>query len=193
LKEERKLLITIVSGLPRSGTSLMMQMLAAGGLPSLTDGDRKPDIDNPRGYCEWEPIKQLPKDPMLIDQSEGKAVKIITQLLLSVPKGRDYKLIFMERPIPEVLASQDEMLKRRGTKDLADHAIMTNAFKEHLKAVAAFLERRDDLPLLRVGYRKLIDDPAGRAKAIRDFLGQELDVNAMTLQVDPALYRNKRP
>jgi len=70
-------LITIVSGLPRSGTSLMMQMLAAGGLPSLTDGDRKPDIDNPRGYCEWEPIKQLPKDPMLIDQSEGKAVKII--------------------------------------------------------------------------------------------------------------------
>ena len=121
-------MITIVSGLPRSGTSLMMQMLAAGGMSLLTDLRRKPDIDNPRGYCEWEPIKLLPKDPNLIDEAEGKAVKVISQLLLSLPEGRNYKVIFMERPLPEVLASQDEMLKRRGTEQLrglraAEHSL----------------------------------------------------------------------
>ena len=186
-------MITIVSGLPRSGTSLMMQMLAAGGMALLTDLERKPDIDNPRGYCEWEPIKLLPKDPTRIDEAEGKVVKVITQLLLSVPKGRNYKLIFMERPLPEVLASQDEMLKRRGTRDSVDHAVMTDAFKDHLRAVSAWLEERDDIPLCRVGYRKLVSDPASNAKTIRDFLGLELDVEAMALQVDPSLYRNKTP
>lgn len=186
-------MITIVSGLPRSGTSLMMQMLAAGGLPSLTDLERKADIDNPKGYCEWEPIKLLPKQPQLINQAEGKAVKVITQLLLAVPHGHDYKLIFMERPIAEVLASQDEMLKRRGTQDGADHAMMTEVFREHMREVSAWLEDRDDLPMLRVGYRKLIADPATHAKAIREFLGIDLNEAAMAEQVDPALYRNKRP
>ena len=115
-------MITIVSGLPRSGTSLMMQMLAAGGMTLLTDLERKPDVDNPRGYCEWEPIKLLPKQPNRIDEAEGKVVKVISQLLLSLPPGRNYKVIFMERPLPEVLASQDEMLKRRGTTESVDHA-----------------------------------------------------------------------
>ena len=171
----------------------MMQMLAAGGMTLLTDLERKPDIDNPRGYCEWEPIKLLPKDPDLIDQAEGKVVKVITQLLLSVPQGRNYKLLFMERPLPEVLASQDEMLKRRGAMDSVDHVVMTTAFTDHLKAVSAFLERRNDIPLYRVGYRRLVSDPAGNAKEIRDFLGLDLNVEAMALQVDPSLYRNKRP
>ena len=171
----------------------MMQMLAAGGLPSLTDLERKADIDNPKGYCEWEPIKLLPKQPQLIDQAEGKAVKVITQLLLSVPRGHDYKLIFMERPIPEVLASQDEMLKRRGTQDGADRTMMTEVFREHMREVSAWLEDRDDLPMLRVGYRKLIADPATHVKAIREFLQINLNEEAMAQQVDPALYRNKRP
>src|SRR5262245_37818822 len=150
--------ITIVSGLPRSGTSLMMQMLAAGGMTLLTDHERKADIDNPRGYCEWEPIKQLPKDPNLIDQAEGKAVKVITQLLLSMPKGRNYKLVFMERPLPEVLASQDEMLKRRGTSQPVDHAVLTSAFRDHMKNVTAWLERREDIPIFRMGYRRLVSN-----------------------------------
>ena len=171
----------------------MMQMLAAGGLPSLTDLERKPDIDNPRGYCEWEPIKLLPKQPNLIDQAEGKAVKVITQLLLSVPRGRKYKLIFMERPIAEVLASQDEMLKRRGTQDGADHAMMMDVFREHLREVSAWLEDREDLPICRVGYRKLVADPVSHAKTLREFLGCDLNLEAMAQQVDPSLYRNKRP
>src|SRR3982751_6893917 len=107
-------MITIVSGLPRSGTSLMMQMLAAGGLAPLSDGERKADTDNPRGYLEWERIKQLPKEPSLIAEAEGKVVKVISQLLLALPDGHEYRVVFMQRPLPEVLKSQDEMLRRRG-------------------------------------------------------------------------------
>jgi hypothetical protein len=184
--------ITIVSGLPRSGTSLMMQMLAAGGLPILTDLERKPDIDNPRGYCEWEPIKLLPKQPSLIDEAEGKAVKIISQLLLSLPAGRDFKLIFMERPLPEVLASQDEMLKHRGAIESVDHTVLTHAFRDHLRDVIAWLERRTEIPLCRMGYRKVLSDPSGSARMIRDFLNLDLDTDAMARAVDTALYRNRK-
>ena len=106
-------MITIVSGLPRSGTSLMMQMLVAGGMSPLSDGERKADTDNPRGYLEWERIKQLPSDPTLISEGEGKVVKIISRLLLTLPSGREYRVIFMQRPLPEVLASQDTMMRRR--------------------------------------------------------------------------------
>jgi len=185
--------ITIVSGLPRSGTSLMMQMLAAGGMTLLTDHERQPDIDNPRGYCEWEPIKLLPKQPHRIDEAEGKAVKVISQLLLSLPHGRNYKLIFMERPLPEVLASQDEMLKRRGSSHSVDPTLLTSAFRDHMKEIIAWLEAREDIPVCRMGYRKLVSDPAGCAKIIRDFLALDLDVEAMAVQVDPSLYRNRRP
>ena len=110
-------MITIVSGLPRSGTSLMMQMLAAGGMTALSDGERKADTDNPKGYLEWERIKQLPKQPDLIAEAEGKVVKVISQLILSLPDGHEYKVVFMQRPLPEVLKSQEEMLKRRGTHE----------------------------------------------------------------------------
>jgi hypothetical protein len=183
--------ITIVSGLPRSGTSLMMQMLAAGGLPLLTDRERKPDIDNPRGYCEWEPIKLLPKQPDRIDEAEGKAVKVISQLLLSLPHGRNYKVIFMERPLPEVLASQDEMLKRRGGIEPVDQARIAAAFGDHLRQVIAWLEHRNEISVCRMGYRKTLADPTGAAKTVRDFLELELNVEAMARAVDPALYRNR--
>lgn len=188
-----RIVITIVSGLPRSGTSLMMQMLAAGGMPLLTDLKRKPDVDNPRGYCEWEPIKLLPKEPNRIDEAEGKAVKVISQLLLSLPSGRNYKVIFMERPLPEVLASQDEMLKRRGSVQVVDTALLTSGFHDHLRKVVAWLVHRTDVPVHRVGYRKLLSDPTGYAEAVRDFLDIDLNVEAMALAVDPALYRNRRP
>lgn len=170
----------------------MMQMLAAGGMPLLTDLERKPDIDNPRGYCEWEPIKLLPKQPNRIDEAEGKAVKVISQLLLSLPQGRNYKLIFMERPLLEVLASQDEMLKRRGSIESVDPALLAAAFRNHMRELVAWLERREDIPVCRMGYRKVLTDPAGSAKAVRDFLDLDLNVQAMALAVDPSLYRNRR-
>jgi len=171
----------------------MMQMLAAGGMPLLADRERQPDIDNPRGYCEWEPIKLLPKEPHRIDEAEGKAVKVISQLLLSVPKGRNYKLIFMERPLPEVLASQDEMLKRRGSVQPVDPGQLTSAFRDHMKEIIAWLEEREDIPVCRMGYRKVLNDPIGSAKTVRNFLDLDLNVEAMALQVDASLYRNRRP
>ena len=184
-------MITIVSGLPRSGTSLMMQMLAAGGLPILTDLERKPDIDNPRGYCEWEPAKLLPKQPERIDEAEGKAVKVISELLFSLPRGRDYKIIFMERPLPEVLASQDEMLKRRGSTDLVDHSLLTQAFREHMQQVISWLEVRTEIPVCRMGFRKLLRDPSACAQEISDFLHLNLNVEAMAHAVDISLYRKR--
>jgi len=184
--------ITIVSGLPRSGTSLMMQMLAAGGMTLLTDFERKPDVDNPRGYCEWEPAKKLPKQPELIAEAEGKAVKVISQLLLAVPQGHDYKVIFMERPLPEVLASQDEMLRRRGKTDSVPHEAMTNAFKEHFRAVNAFFKKRSDIAVLPIAYNKVLQDHTAIAESIKNFLQLDLNLQAMLSQVDPSLYRNRK-
>src|SRR5450432_1394931 len=153
-------MITIVSGLPRSGTSLMMQMLLAGGLPVLSDGARKADTDNPRGYLEWERIKQLPNDPTCIAEGEGKVVKVISRLLLSLPGGHDYRVIFMQRPLPEVLASQDEMMKRRGTlKAGANPAIMSAAFEKHLREVYAWMESKANLKALRIPYHDVLSRP----------------------------------
>jgi hypothetical protein len=182
--------ITIVSGLPRSGTSLMMQMLAAGGMELLTDHERKPDQDNPRGYCEWEPAKLLPQQPELIDAAEGKAVKVISQLLPFLPEGRKYKVLFMERPMAEVLASQKEMLRRRGAVDSAKDELMAELFAKHLKEVRERITGR--MAVFLVAYPKLVSDPLSVAEAVRSFLGVALDVQAMAEQADPALYRNRR-
>lgn len=186
-------MITIVSGLPRSGTSLLMQMLAAGGIPILTDGERAPDTDNPRGYYEWERIKQLPRDPGCIADAEGKVVKVISQLLLSLPQGRDYRVIFMQRPLPEVLASQDEMIRHRGTTGgQVSETALTSAMRSHLQHVDAWLAGRPDIKTLRLLYGEVLSDPLAAATHIQKFLQLGLDVEAMARQVDPSLYRNRR-
>jgi hypothetical protein len=171
----------------------MMQMLAAGGMKLLTDFERKPDEDNPRGYSEWEPAKLLPKQPELIDQAEGKAVKVISQLLLSLPPGRDYKVIFMERAVAEVLASQDEMLRRRGSSDSVSHEVMSRTFEQHLNAVRAWFKKRADISVCWVQYKLILEDPASSSSAIQEFLARDLNLEAMVGQVDPALYRNRLP
>ncbi len=183
-------MITIVSGLPRSGTSLMMQMLAAGGMELLTDHERKPDADNPRGYCEWEPAKLLPQQPELIDAAEGKAVKVISQLLPFLPEGHSYKVLFMERPMAEVLASQKEMLRRRGAVDPAKDDVIAALFTKHLKEIRDRIAGR--MAVFFVSYPKLVSEPMSVAEAVRDFLGINLDVKAMAAQADPGLYRNRR-
>jgi hypothetical protein len=185
-------MITIVSGLPRSGTSLMMQMLAAGGLPILSDGERKSDTDNPRGYLEWERIKQLPKDPGCIAESEGKVVKVISQLLLLLPAGHDYRVIFMQRPLAEVLKSQDEMLARRGNYVAGqDMSPIEKAFERHLQAVDKWIAERTNIAVLRMQYHHILRDPRTVSEEIASFLKVPLDVEAMTRQVDANLYRNR--
>lgn len=185
-------MITIVSGLPRSGTSLMMQMLSAGGMPILTDGERTSDNDNPRGYYEWEPVKLLAKNPELIAQAEDKAVKVISQLLFALPPSRDYRIIFMRRPLPEVLASQSEMLRRRGQFAPAPpEPAMSAAFERHLTQVTAWLKGKRSIAVANVEYHDLLREPGRVAETLRDFLSAPLDVEAMARQVDPALYRQQ--
>jgi hypothetical protein len=185
-------MITIVSGLPRSGTSLMMQMLVAGGMTPLSDGERQADTDNPRGYLEWERIKTLPKDPGCIGEAEGKVVKVISRLLLSLPAGHEYRVIFMERPMPEVLASQDQMLRRRGTQTEATNpTIMAAAFEKHLREVESWWNGKPHLKVLRVAYHDVLQSPKVVAEKLTGFLGITLNVEAMTGQVDQSLYRNR--
>jgi LPS sulfotransferase NodH len=183
--------ITIVSGLPRSGTSLMMQMLVAGGLTALTDGERVADTDNPRGYHEWERIKSLPRDPNCIDEAQGKLVKVISQLLFALPDGRDYRVIFMERPLQEVVASQAEMIRRRGTSAAGiGTEALTAALQAHLNQVSAWL-RNQPIPICRVAYQQVIRDPEGTAKALQEFLKCPMNLEKMLEQVQPSLHRQR--
>jgi len=185
-------MITIVSGLPRSGTSLMMQMLVAGGMSPLADGERKADADNPRGYLEWERIKTLSNDPGCIAEAEGKVVKVISRLLLALPAGHEYRVVFMQRPLPEILASQDEMLRRRGTyKAGANPAAIGAAFEKHLQEVYAWLDSKPYVKSIRIAYHDALSRPEEVSHRIAEFLGVPLDVKAMTRQVDSSLYRNR--
>jgi hypothetical protein len=185
-------MITIVSGLPRSGTSLMMQMLAAGGMPVLSDGERQADTDNPKGYLEWERIKRLPKDPNLIGEAEGKVVKVISQLILALPMGHEYRIVFMQRPLPEVLKSQDEMLKRRGNTDsIGDNSAIEEAFQRHLIEVNKWLAGKPNVQVMRAHYHRVLREPKTVAEEVAAFLNLPLDVGAMVAQVDGSLYRNR--
>ena len=171
----------------------MMQMLAAGGMPILTDGERTPDTDNPRGYCEWEPIKLLPKDPTLIEQAEGKAVKAISQLLFALPLSHEYRIVFMQRPLREVVASQEEMIRRRGLAVATPAAAMIAALENHLKQVKLWLTGKSNIALHYVEYGNVVGRPGEVCAALRDFLPIAMDVEAMQRQVDPALYRQRAP
>ncbi len=185
-------MITIVSGLPRSGTSLMMQMLDAGGMFVLSDGERKADTDNPKGYLEWERIKQLPKDPGLIAEAEDKVVKVISQLILSLPAGHEYRIIFMQRPLPEVLRSQDEMLRRRGNADsIGDNSAIEEHFQRHLIEVNKWLAGKTNMLVTRVHYHRVLREPQAVAEEVAAFLQVRLDIEAMVRQVDGSLYRNR--
>jgi hypothetical protein len=184
--------ITIVSGLPRSGTSLTMQMLAAGGMTALTDGERKADADNPRGYYEWERIKQLPRNPDCIAEAEGKAVKVISQLLFALPAGRDYQILFLERPLVEVVASQSEMIRRRGTTGAAlSPSALIAGLQAHMNQVNIWLQSRPEIRVHRLQHCEILRDPNHVAEEMQLFLQQPLDVQSMARQVDQALYRQR--
>jgi hypothetical protein len=170
----------------------MMQMLAAGGLAVLSDGERRADNDNPRGYLEWERIKQLPKDPGCIAEAEDKVVKVISQLLLSLPAGHNYRVVFMQRPLPEVLKSQDEMLVNRGNGAGVGHnQIIADAFNRHLAEVNKWLTGKKNVSVLRINYHDVLREPQIAAESIAKFLETSMNVQAMVRQVDGKLYRNR--
>jgi len=171
----------------------MMQMLVAGGMTALADGQRQADTDNPRGYLEWERIKQLPNDPACIAEGEGKVVKVISRLLLSLPAGHEYRIIFMQRPLPEVLASQETMLQHRGTAKPGDNSAIASAFEKHLREVYSWLDSKPYVKTLRVPYHEVLRDPKDISRKVTQFLQINLNEDAMTRQADPTLYRNRKP
>jgi hypothetical protein len=189
-------MITIVSGLPRSGTSLMMQMLDAGGMAVLSDGERQPDKDNPKGYLEWERVKQLKKDASVIAEAEGKVVKVISEFVQSLPPEHEYRIVFMQRPLPEILKSQDEMLRRRGNADsIASSSAETYAieefFQKHLLEMNKWVAGQENMKMLRVHYHRVLREPRPVAEEVAVFLQVPLDIDAMVKQVDGSLYRNR--
>jgi hypothetical protein len=187
--------IIVVSGLPRSGTSMAMKMLDAGGVPTLADGIRAADEDNPEGYYEFERVKELDKngDTGWLRDARGKAVKIISFLLTYLPDTFEYRVIFMDRNLDEVLASQQKMLVRRGeATGTSGDPHMRQVYQEHLAKVDRFLKARTCFATLRLGYRNVIDNPAVEARRIDEFLGGRLDVERMAAVADRRLYRHRQ-
>lgn len=184
--------ITIVSGLPRSGTSMMMQMLGAGGLECVTDKEREADTDNPRGYLEDERVKQLRRDASWLGEAKGKAIKIIAQLLRFLPAEWHYRVIFVEREIDEVLASQAKMLEHRDQKggNLSDQRLKA-VFTNQVRQVKIHLANQK-IPTLYISHRDALGDPPGVASRANAFLGGALNESAMIGVVDPKLYRQRK-
>jgi len=187
-------MITVVSGLPRSGTSMMMQMLQAGGIELVTDGVRRPDEDNPEGYFEFERTKQLGNgvDPLWLVRARDKAVKVISYHLQHLPDGHRYRIVFMERDLEEILASQAKMLERRGEPAGASSAEMRRVYVDHLTKVQVVLALRPCLEVIRVNFKQAVLRPRHVAAQVQAFLGRRLDLNAMADAVTPSLYRNRR-
>ena len=185
--------VTIVSGLPRSGTSLMMQMIAAGGIPPLTDEVRAADEDNPKGYYEYEPVKKTKEDPSWLEQARGKVVKMVYRLLYDLPQGYHYRVVFTLRKLEEVIASQNVMLQRRQKAGggLSDEKLR-EVFAAEIDRTRQWLAEQPNFEVLYVDYNELIRDPTPQATRINEFLGGQLDTAAMAATVDPTLYRQRR-
>lgn len=186
--------VIIVSGLPRSGTSMTMQMLAAGGVKVVTDGVRKPGEDNPKGYYEDVRVKDLAEDDVdrtWVRDARGKAIKIISFLLNYLPENNNYKVIFMRRDLSEVLASQQKMLDRHGEENDTDDEKMLEVWKDHLWKVNYLMTRADRFELLNVPYRDVVAKPIEQARRIKEFLGLSVEPEQMAGAVDEKLYRNR--
>lgn len=184
--------VTIVSGLPRSGTSMMMRMLEAGGLTPLIDGIRQADDDNPRGYYEFERVKKVKEDQGWLEDARGKVVKMVSALLADLPPRYTYRVIFMRRKMEEILASQRRMLLRNAKPwSDADDVRMRDLYQAHLRQVETWISRQRHLSALYVSYNDLLQSPREHALRVNEFLGGALDVGEMVSVIEQGLYRQK--
>lgn len=182
----------MVSGLPRSGTSMMMKMLTEGGLTAVVDSQRQADEDNPNGYFEIESSKALKDgDIQWLYAARGKAVKVISYLLEFLPDDLNYDIIFMEREISEVLASQKKMLQRRNETSSLTDGEMEVQFREHLRAVKYWTARKANMRILFVKYSRMVEAPEELCRSIAEFLNVPLDLKAMMAVPSQSLYRNR--
>jgi len=186
--------IVIVSGLPRSGTSMMMKMLEAGGMPIMTDSERVADIDNPKGYFEYERVKNLEKesDKSYLRDGRGKVLKVISFLIKDLPDDNDYRVIFMRRDLDEVLTSQNKMIDRLGTTDsTAATEAMKEAYRNDIVRTRLLCRKRPNFDWIEIHYKDTVSDPAATARSVNAFVGGHLDEAAMREAVDESLYRNR--
>ena len=191
--DSKKNEIIIVSGLPRSGTSLMMMLLEAGGIPILTDNLRTSDVDNPKGYYEFEPVKSMPKgNNQWLSQATGKAVKVISSLLKFLPPDHCYKIILMRRRIDEIMASQARMIRnRQENSDRISDAEMSMLFEKHLHDISAWLKRQDYIEHIEISYNEILRAPETAHSVLSSFLDHALDTDQMISMIDRSLYRQK--
>jgi len=191
---ELKDTIVVVSGLPRSGTSMMMGMLDAGGLPLLKDGIREADDDNPKGYYEFERVKKLRESDLeWLSDARGKAVKIISYLLQNLPDTYSYRVIFMQRKLTEVMASQRKMIIRRGEDpDKVNESELGGILENHLRQVDNWIEGQANIERMDIDYNRIIADPNADIERINKFLSNSLDVDKMAQVIDPNLYRQRK-
>lgn len=190
---DRNAFVTLVTGLPRSGTSMMMRMLEEGGLPVLVDHVREADEDNPRGYYEFEPVKRTKEDPSWLESAHGKAVKLVYRLLRDLPPDHSYRALFMRRRLSEIHASQETMLSRNQKQESSlDEATFQRMFAREIESIRDWLGKQRNLAVLEVDYNRLMEDPEPHVKAIDEFLGGGLDTEAMIRVVEPDLYRQRR-
>lgn len=184
--------ITIVSGLPRSGTSMMSMMLEAGGMTVLTDNIRMADHDNPKGYYEFERVKKIPEgDIEWLEGAKGKTVKVISALLQHLPAKYEYKVIFMHRKMEEIVKSQNKMLMNLGKPINTDDVLITELLLKHLKKSRNWLDQQNNIKVLDVDYNQLILNPTPFISEINKLLDFTLSIEKMKKAIDLKLYRNR--
>ncbi len=186
--------VYIVSGLPRSGTSMMMRMLEAGGIAPFTDGERTADIDNPVGYYEFERVKDLEKDPdkRWVREARGHALKVISFLLRHLPDDNAYRIVYMRRHLDEVLQSQDKMLDRLGNPSPGGSLdAMKEAYRNDIVAARLYARKQPFMEMIEADYRATVERPADTARIVNAFLGGRLNETTMVTAVNEELYRNR--
>ncbi len=184
--------ITVVSGLPRSGTSMLMKMLESGGIEPLTDKIRTADSDNPKGYYEFERVKKLPEDTVWLEDARGKVVKVLAELIKELPNDYSYRVIFIQRNIGEMIESQKKMLIRRGedTDKISDDELKI-LLEKYLRIIKHYVDNQSNMKVLYVNFNEIMQDPVESVKEINRFCGGTLDEEKMISIVDKDLYRNR--
>jgi hypothetical protein len=185
-------MITVVTGLPRCGTSMMMQMLHAGGMEALTDKVREADVDNPHGYFELEQVKKIKEDASWLPEAEEKVFKMVSMLLFHLPVGFRYQIVFMQRELDEMLASQAKMLARLGQTGAGiDDAQLKAFYRSHLAKVNEWLATQDHMRVHYCSFNAVLSSPEEEVPKLASFVEQDLAVDRMIATIDPTLYRNR--
>ena len=183
--------ITVVSGLPRSGTSMLMKILEKGKITPFIDNIRIADSDNPEGYYEFDPVKKLKDDNSWLFKCKGHSVKIVSPLIENIPLNLNYKVIFIDRDMEEILASQNKMLSNRGEVTDIDDTIMSSYYESHLVSIKEWLSSQSNIDILYISYNATIENPEKTVKQISNFLNIQEGLEQMTNVVMPNLYRNR--